>query len=348
VVDVSSPANPTEVGFWDTPGYANDVAVAGGYAYVADYDGGLRVVDVSTPSSPMEVGFYDTPRWAEDVAVAGGYAYVAAGFEVGLRVVDVSTPANPTEAGFYDMPGWAWSVAAVRNIAYVADQSGGVVILRYQLPSITGRALDGSGNPIEGVQIAAGAEYSATTDASGQYTITDVLPDTYTLIPTTVGYFWSPASRTVTVPPDATGQDFTARNIQKQVTASSRRGTVGLNDTLTYTVHLIYPDDRSLVLYDRVPTYTTYISGSLSAPTGVIYDPDIDAISGTLSLTAGDLETVTFAARVEIMGTVGFGPLIVNRACVYPVGEGLAECEWSNEVRSYTYVWPIYLPLVLR
>jgi hypothetical protein len=77
VVDVSTPSSPTEVGFYDTPGYANGVAVTGSYAYVADGSAGLRVVDVSTPSGPTEVGFYDTPGEAWGVAVAGGCAYVA-------------------------------------------------------------------------------------------------------------------------------------------------------------------------------------------------------------------------------------------------------------------------------
>ncbi len=60
VVDVSNPAQPREVGFYDTPGWAEGVAVSGAYAYVADGDG-LRVVDVSNPAQPREVGFYDTP-----------------------------------------------------------------------------------------------------------------------------------------------------------------------------------------------------------------------------------------------------------------------------------------------
>jgi hypothetical protein len=41
---VSNPANPVEVGNYDTPGLALDIAVAGIFAYIADgYDGGLRV-----------------------------------------------------------------------------------------------------------------------------------------------------------------------------------------------------------------------------------------------------------------------------------------------------------------
>ncbi len=44
MVDVSDPAQPREVGFYDTPGYAEGVAVSGSYIYVADRDGGLVIL----------------------------------------------------------------------------------------------------------------------------------------------------------------------------------------------------------------------------------------------------------------------------------------------------------------
>jgi hypothetical protein len=53
----------------------------------------------------------------------------------GLRVVDVSTPSAPVEAGFYDTPGSADGVAAAGGYAYVADQSGGLLILRFSPPT---------------------------------------------------------------------------------------------------------------------------------------------------------------------------------------------------------------------
>ena len=74
--------SPTARSFWgslDALGNAWDVVVAGGYAYVAASEEGLRVIDVSTPSAPGEVGFVDTPDLALGVAVSGGFAYVADG-----------------------------------------------------------------------------------------------------------------------------------------------------------------------------------------------------------------------------------------------------------------------------
>jgi hypothetical protein len=104
------------------------VAVANGYAYVADWVGGLRVVDVSDPAAPVELGSYGTQH-AWSVAVQGNYAYVADTYD-GLRVVDVSDPAAPIEAGFYDAPGAANDVAVAGEYVYVAGE-GGLFILRF-------------------------------------------------------------------------------------------------------------------------------------------------------------------------------------------------------------------------
>jgi hypothetical protein len=43
-VDVSNPAAPVEAAYYNTPGYANGVAVAGGRVYIADQHGGLVIV----------------------------------------------------------------------------------------------------------------------------------------------------------------------------------------------------------------------------------------------------------------------------------------------------------------
>ena len=53
VVNIANPAAPAAVGFYDTPGDAYDVAVAGDYAYVADGTAGLRVVNIANPAKPV-------------------------------------------------------------------------------------------------------------------------------------------------------------------------------------------------------------------------------------------------------------------------------------------------------
>jgi hypothetical protein len=133
IVDVSDPAHPSEVGSYDTPGYASGVAVSGSYAYVAD---GMRAAHRGRlrPGAPHEVGFYDTPGYARGVAVSGSYAYVADG-DSGLRIVDVSDPAHPREVGSYDTPGYASGVAVSGSYAYVADWWAGLRIVDVSDPA---------------------------------------------------------------------------------------------------------------------------------------------------------------------------------------------------------------------
>jgi len=138
----------TKIGSYDTPNFANGVAVSGIYAYVADGYSGLRIIDISNPSSPIEVGSYDTGIFSGDVKVSGSYAYVA--FADALRIIDISNPSAPTQTGFYPMT-YAWSVVISGNYAYVADYDSGLRIIDVSNPAApvevgyyitSGRALD--------------------------------------------------------------------------------------------------------------------------------------------------------------------------------------------------------------
>jgi len=44
IIDVSNPSVPSGAGFFDTPGDAVGVTVAGGYVYIADEAGGLIIL----------------------------------------------------------------------------------------------------------------------------------------------------------------------------------------------------------------------------------------------------------------------------------------------------------------
>jgi hypothetical protein len=165
--------------------------------------------------------------------VNGDEAFVAAG-DGGLRIVDVSQPANPVEVTFYETSGYASDVLVVDDIVYVADGVAGLLILRYRSTfSISGRVVDSSGNPIEGVEVAAGATYSATTDTGGRYAVTELPSGPYTLTPTKGDWVFTPRTRIVSVPPDGRGQDFTMLHPPVSVTLSLS-GTVSLPGTLAY------------------------------------------------------------------------------------------------------------------
>lgn len=76
------------------------------------------------------------------------------------------------------------------------------------LYSISGQVTGAIDN--SGVTISDNAGHSTTTDGNGNYTLSGLTASTYTITPSKSGYTFSPASRNVPVPPDATGQDFQA------------------------------------------------------------------------------------------------------------------------------------------
>jgi hypothetical protein len=107
----------------------------------------------------------------------------------------------------------------------IAGQTFTVYQSGASLYMISGRVVDGSGNPISGVTISDNAGHTTTTDSNGNYTLSGLAAGTYTVAPSKTGYTFSPSSRTVSVPPDATGVNFTgsllAYSISGRVTDSS-------------------------------------------------------------------------------------------------------------------------------
>ena len=123
IIDVSDPANPTEVGFirdYRQPGGtaerldgASFVEVAGNYAYVTtDKDWGLTIINISDPTNPFEVGHIQDEekggtaegmRIMAPVFVSGEYAYVGSLADDAISIIDISDPSNPVQVGvIYD------------------------------------------------------------------------------------------------------------------------------------------------------------------------------------------------------------------------------------------------------
>jgi hypothetical protein len=87
--------------------------------------------------------------------------------------------------------------------------SNGIILRYVGANSISGQVTDGSSNPISGVSVSDGAGDITTTDSNGNYTLSGETDGTYNITPSKNGFTFLPASRSMTVPPDATGQDFT-------------------------------------------------------------------------------------------------------------------------------------------
>ncbi|WP_427501178.1 Ig-like domain-containing protein [Methylomonas sp. MED-D] len=126
--------SPTALSSISIPGYANNVDVAGDFAYVAAGSKGLQIVNVANHASPTIVGGLDTAGTAIDVRVVGNVVYLADG-EDGLQIIDVSDPANPLLLASYETAGVAQDVKIDNQFAYVADGNGGLEIVDVHKPA---------------------------------------------------------------------------------------------------------------------------------------------------------------------------------------------------------------------
>jgi hypothetical protein len=89
-----------------------------------------------------------------------------------------------------------------RRDVFVHDRFG-------ELSTISGNVVYTDYTPFPEVTISTDAGHTTTTDSAGDYLLDNICPATYTVTPSKSGYAFSPTSRQITVPPNATHQDFT-------------------------------------------------------------------------------------------------------------------------------------------
>ncbi len=175
VISVGMPA--------DAP--ALDVAVSGGYAYVANHDTGLQIIDIDPPDSAYIVKAVNTPGWAYGVAVSDGYAYVA-DYASGLQIIDIDPPVSAYIFNSVDTPGLAIDVAVSNGYAHVADYVGGLQSIDIDQPesAIIVNSVDTPGF-VRGLAVTGGYSYVADDDVGLQ--IIDIDPPESAYIVNSVG-----------------------------------------------------------------------------------------------------------------------------------------------------------------
>ncbi len=191
---------------------------------------------------------------------------------------------------------------ATREVSVPPDANGQDFTAIPMEYTVNGTVLDEAGKPLASVAIETDDGHKATTNANGTYTLTNVLSGTYTLTPTLKGYTFEPASRTVTVPPSKTAQDFTAT--LKPYTVS---GTVLDEAGNPLASVSIETDDGHKATTNANGTYTltNLISGTYTfTPTleGYTFDPASITISVPPSKTKQDFTAIPMEYTVS--GTV--------------------------------------------
>ncbi len=153
--------------------FSHGVQVIANYAYIADYDLGLRVVNVTDPSHPTQIGSLRLPLlrtlhysngliagcavdiytinaenptypfllgsamvdgWAQQAYIMGDYIYIGSGSH-GLTVANITDPTNPVILGNYFTPGAGEEVQIIGDYAYLADYDRGLQIINVTDPA---------------------------------------------------------------------------------------------------------------------------------------------------------------------------------------------------------------------
>jgi hypothetical protein len=101
ILDISSPENPTFVSDYTTPGYGNEVTVANGYAFIADYIG-LEIVDVNDPLNPVFKSSIDFVGAVIHIAMIDPqYVVISVSTPYSIEVIDITDLDNPFIAASY-------------------------------------------------------------------------------------------------------------------------------------------------------------------------------------------------------------------------------------------------------
>jgi hypothetical protein len=97
-----------------------DIAVDGGYAYLAVWGFGVIVADLATPAAPVERGSFEFP-FASAIEAHGSRVYVSSTTNGGIfKIVDVSDPSVPVELGSL-ITSETFDLTVRGNFAYLAD-----------------------------------------------------------------------------------------------------------------------------------------------------------------------------------------------------------------------------------
>ncbi len=107
VWDITDPDHPAKLGQSALlPGIVRDIALAGGYAYVALDPAGLGVLSLEDPARPAWVGGWEPPAPAAALVHQPPYLFLALG-PAGVVILDVSDPVHPAELARIETPGIA-------------------------------------------------------------------------------------------------------------------------------------------------------------------------------------------------------------------------------------------------
>jgi hypothetical protein len=173
---------------------AQNLTIAGNYAYIVSTRTGLNVVDISKPTAPRLVATLGAPALVEPRAVQIQFRYAFVADREGLKVVDVTSPARPRATAARVAIKDARDLYLLRTFAYVAAGAEGLAVVDVERPEAPGAptffTAGGTLNDATGITIGAtyAGQYAYVADGRNGLKVVKLI-DT-----STPGYLgWAPA-----------------------------------------------------------------------------------------------------------------------------------------------------------
>ena len=116
VVDVSDVYNPIHVNTITAPGWAYELEIADGCAYIY-FSSQVLIVDITDLMNLTELGSLDIQEPVLEIAVRDTLAYLAVDDE-GLVILDVSDPSSPAQISSYYIEYGLSTIRVIDDIAY--------------------------------------------------------------------------------------------------------------------------------------------------------------------------------------------------------------------------------------
>lgn len=151
IIDIAHLAGPQARGRYVTEvGRVSDFVIADNHAFVASFDGTLRIFDVADPLAWREIIRLQYNRFISQLALSGelllGYVDNRSPL---LVILDVATPSDPVEVARYDLEGRVYRI----NIVQTSTRSGVQQTLAYLAAGQDGLIILDVSNPVQPVAV---------------------------------------------------------------------------------------------------------------------------------------------------------------------------------------------------
>ncbi len=132
--DITDPQAVNQLSGLKIPGFVNDIAVSGRYAYTGS--NGFRVIDLSDTTHPVLAGYADisgslVETYSDSIVL---YCPYSMGSGNKVYTMDVSDPANPVVLDYVSPPAMTWDLDLKDETAFVSGWWDGVRIYSFENP----------------------------------------------------------------------------------------------------------------------------------------------------------------------------------------------------------------------